>query len=111
VQLVEARTKAEIQKMDALAKAENVRVEAEARAQAERLEAEGQAEINRIETEAEVQALKQREATAAAYTAHPALLRLEELRALEALAQTATARIYIGFKKHEQDVEHGSTEA
>lgn len=112
VQLVEASTKAEIQKMDALTKAENIRVEAEARAQAEQLEAKSRAEINRIETEAEVQALRQREATAAAYTAHPALLRLEELRALEALARTATARIYIGFKKHEQDeVEQASTEA
>jgi regulator of protease activity HflC (stomatin/prohibitin superfamily) len=112
VQLVEARTKAEIQKMDAQAKAESVRVEADARALAERLEAQGRAEINRIQTEAEVQALKQREATAAAYTAHPALLRLEELRALEALAQTATARIYIGFDKHLADqAVTGSTEA
>ena len=100
VQLVEARAKADINKMESQANAENLRVEAEAKALAERLAAENQADIDRIRTEAEVQALKQREATAAVYTTHPALLRLEELRALRDLAQTASARIYIGFDKH-----------
>ncbi|MGC3966868.1 MAG: SPFH domain-containing protein [Pirellulales bacterium] len=110
VQLVEARTKAEIQKMDSQARADLARADVEARAVATRVEAEAEAEGRRIRTDAEVQALRQREQAAAAYTSHPALLRLEELRALEALAQTATARIYIGFDKHlSADVERDGT--
>jgi regulator of protease activity HflC (stomatin/prohibitin superfamily) len=100
VQLVEARAKAEVQRMDAQAKAENMRVEAEAAALAGRLAAENQAEIDRIQTEAEIKALTQRETAAAAYTRHPALLRLEELRTLRELSGVATARIYVGFDKH-----------
>lgn len=100
VQLVEARANAEVQKMAAHAKAENLRVEAEAQTLAERLAAQSQAEVDRIRTDAEVQALTQREAAAAAYSTHPALLRLEELRTLRELAQLASARIYIGFDKH-----------
>jgi hypothetical protein len=100
VQLVEARAKVEVQKLDVQAKAENARIEAEAKSAAERLAAASQAEIHRIETEAEIDALRRREATAAAYANHPALLRLEELRALRDLSQLANARIYIGFDKH-----------
>ena len=51
-------------------------------------------------TEAEVEALHQREEAAKAYKIHPALLRLQELETLRALASTANARIYIGFDKH-----------
>jgi regulator of protease activity HflC (stomatin/prohibitin superfamily) len=97
VQLVEARAKAEVQKLDAQANAENLRVQAEARARAEHLHAQSRAEVNRIRTQAEVDALAQRETAAAA---HPALLRLEELRALRELAGLADPRIYIGFDKH-----------
>lgn len=101
VQLVEARAKTEVQKLDAQARAENARVDADAKAAAERLEAESQAEVHRIRTSAEIEALNQRKVAAAAYTAHPALLRLEELRTLRELAKTANARIYIGFDKHQ----------
>jgi regulator of protease activity HflC (stomatin/prohibitin superfamily) len=100
VQLVEARSKVETQKLDAQARAENARIEAEARSLVERISAESQAHIERIKTEAEMEGLRSREKTAAAYTAHPALLRLEELRALRDLSQLANARIYIGFEKH-----------
>jgi hypothetical protein len=47
-----------------------------------------------------VQALREREQAAAAYSAHPALLRLRELEALRELARSANARIYIGFDKY-----------
>lgn len=89
VQLVEARTKAETQRLDA-----------ESKAQLERLAAQSAAEAERIRTEAEVAALRQREAAASVYAAHPALLRLEELESLRELSKLATARIYIGFEKH-----------
>ena len=52
---------------------------------------------------AEIETLREREAAAKAYSSHPALLRLQELETLRELARTATARIYIGFDKHQAD--------
>jgi regulator of protease activity HflC (stomatin/prohibitin superfamily) len=101
-QLVEARTKGEVQQIDARAKSEAQRLEAQALAESHRLAAESEAEVQRIKTEADIRALREREAAAQAYSAHPALLRLRELETLRDLAQTATARIYIGFDKHAQ---------
>jgi len=99
-QLVEARTKVEVQKIEAGAKAEIHKTEAESRAHAARLAAQTEAETRKVETESEVEALRHREEAAAAYSQHPALLRLQELETLRELARTATARIYIGFDKH-----------
>lgn len=99
-QLVEARTKGEVQRIDAQARAESQRLEAEARAEIARLAAQTEAEALRVKTEAEIQALRDREQAAGAYSSHPALLRLAELETLRALAQSANARIYIGFDKH-----------
>jgi hypothetical protein len=45
-------------------------------------------------------ALTEKEQAAAAYSHHPALLRLAELETLRALATSANARIDIGFDKH-----------
>ena len=47
----------------------------------------------------EMQALEERQKTANAYTAHPALLRLEELTTLRDLARNANARLYLDFKE------------
>jgi regulator of protease activity HflC (stomatin/prohibitin superfamily) len=99
-QLVEARTKVEVQKIEAEAKAEIHKTEAESRAHAARLAAQTEAETRKVETESEVEALRHREEAADAYSQHPALLRLQELETLRELARTATARIYIGFDKH-----------
>jgi regulator of protease activity HflC (stomatin/prohibitin superfamily) len=100
VQLVEARTKAATQKLEAASRAEIHRLETEAQTTAQRLTAESQAEAQRIETEADIKALRERAQAAAAYTTHPALLRLRELDTLRELARVANARIYIGFDKH-----------
>ncbi|HKB40031.1 MAG TPA: slipin family protein, partial [Gemmataceae bacterium] len=97
--LVDARTQAERLRIDAQAKAEIKRLEAEARAEAQRREAEAEAAAQRIKTEAEVSALRAQQEAAAAYSEHPALLRLRELEALRELARNANARIYIGFDK------------
>src|SRR5438045_2427640 len=85
-QLVEARTKAEVQRIDAAARAEARRLEAGAQTEADRLAAEGEAATQRIKTESDIQALRAREQAAAAYTEHPALLRLIELETLRDLA-------------------------
>lgn len=108
-QLVEARTKSEVQRIEAQVQAENQRTQAEAQAATAKLVAQAAADSHRVKTAAEVEALKQRELAAKAYTTHPALLRLQELETLRELARTANARIYIGFDKHfpgNSDAEH-----
>jgi regulator of protease activity HflC (stomatin/prohibitin superfamily) len=102
-QLVEARTKAQTQQIEAEAKAEIRRVESEAQATAARLDARVQAEAEQIKAEAEIAALRQAEQAAQAYSEHPALLRLRELETMKELGRSASARIYIGFKKHAAD--------
>jgi regulator of protease activity HflC (stomatin/prohibitin superfamily) len=99
-QLVEARTKAQTQQIDAQAKAAVQQTESQAYVAAQRASAEAAAEVQRIKTEADVRALKESEAAAAAYSTNPALLRLRELETLRELARNANARIYIGFDKH-----------
>ena len=99
-QLVEARTRAQTQQIDAQAKAEIASLEAESRAQGLALTAQAEANARRVKTEAELQSLKQTAEAAAAYSNHPAWLRLQELDALKELAKSSNARIYIGFDKH-----------
>jgi len=99
-QLVEARTKADVQRIDAQARAETKRLEAEAQSEAQRLVAQAEAEAQQIKAAADVQELREREQAAQAYTSYPALLRLQELETLSALARTANARIYINFDGH-----------
>lgn len=96
-QLVEARTKADVQRIDAQAKLDVRRGELEAQNQAQRLAAQNEAEIQGIKTESDIRALREREQGAEAYTRYPALLRLLELEALRDLARSANARIYVGF--------------
>ncbi|MDB5097951.1 MAG: hypothetical protein JWM80_2372 [Cyanobacteria bacterium RYN_339] len=99
-QLVEARTKAEVARIDAVARAEGRKLEAAASAEAREREARSDAAALAIAAEAEAAALATRAGAARAYETHPALLRLEELKALAALAENANARLYVGFDKH-----------
>jgi regulator of protease activity HflC (stomatin/prohibitin superfamily) len=99
-QLVEARTKAERDGIEARARADAARLDAESKREAFRVAAEGQAEAARILADAEVDALRRRADAAAAYSEHPALLRLRELDALGKLATNPSARLYIGFDKY-----------
>jgi regulator of protease activity HflC (stomatin/prohibitin superfamily) len=98
--LVEARTKAEREALEATSRADAERVAAQARSESTRLAAAADAEAHRIRAEAEVDALNRLAAAAAAYTEHPALLRVRELETLGALGANAAARLYIGFEKH-----------
>ena len=97
-QLVEARTRAEVQKIDAQTKADAGRVQAMADAEASRLRAEADAEATRLKVQAERLAVEERSKAAAAFAAHPALMRLEELAALRDLGRNANARIFLDFK-------------
>jgi uncharacterized membrane protein YqiK len=95
--LVEARTKAEVQRIEAQKRAEALRLQAHAEAEGQRLKAQADAEGQRLKMTSELQAIEERPKTAAAYTAHPALLRLEELAALRELGRNANGRIYLEF--------------
>ncbi len=106
-QLIEARTNAEVQRISVQNKIEAIYAEAEARAKSDFANAQAYADATRIKTEAEINALREREQVAAAYAAHPALLRLEELKALRDLSKLATAKIYIGFDKHQPQLIEG----
>lgn len=101
-QLIDARTRAEVQGIEAAARAAARRAEAAAQAEATRLTATAEAEAQQIRTAAELAALAERERSAGAYAAHPALLRLVELEALGELSRTANARIYVNFNGHEK---------
>jgi regulator of protease activity HflC (stomatin/prohibitin superfamily) len=99
-QLVEARTKAEREGLEAASRADASRIDAEARREATRIAAEADAEAARIRADADVDALTRLAAAASAYAEHPALLRVRELDAMQALGANAGARLYIGFEKH-----------
>jgi regulator of protease activity HflC (stomatin/prohibitin superfamily) len=94
--LIDARTRAEIARLESAAEADRSRAQAEAAAHAHRLQAEAEAQAQRLRTEAEIAALGARAAAADAYRDHPALMRLRELEALTELARNANARLYIG---------------
>jgi regulator of protease activity HflC (stomatin/prohibitin superfamily) len=105
VQMVEARTKADVQRLEAQVDAERERSAVESRLAAQRLEASTEADVRRIKTESEVEALAQREKTAVAYKEHASLLRMFELETLRQLAGSANARIYVDFndkRRHEE---------
>jgi regulator of protease activity HflC (stomatin/prohibitin superfamily) len=113
-QLVEARTKAEVQKINAQMQTEINRTESEQRLETEkknaelkneieRREAKTTAEIERLKKEAEIKSLEEMSKSAETLSKNPAILRLRELEALQELAKNANARIYIGFDKHFND--------
>jgi regulator of protease activity HflC (stomatin/prohibitin superfamily) len=98
-QLVEARTKAEVQKIETQAKMDAQRLQAQTEAEAALFKAKSAAEATQLAVQAEMQALEERQKMASAYSAHPALLRLEELTTLRDLARNANARLYLDFKE------------
>ena len=56
-----------------------------------------EAERQRLKVTSELQAIEEQAKTATAYTAHPVLLRLEEVVALRELGRSAKGRIYLDF--------------
>jgi hypothetical protein len=98
-QLVEARTKAEVQKIETQAKSDAQLVQAQTDAEAALFKARSAAEATRLAVQAEMKALEERQKMASAFSAHPALMRLEELTTLRDLARNANARLYLDFKE------------
>jgi regulator of protease activity HflC (stomatin/prohibitin superfamily) len=106
-QLVEARTRAEVEQIQARAKAETMVREAELEAQARLVREKADADVARSKAELEMELQERRQRTGEILTAQPALLRLEELETLRELAHNSNARIYIGFDKHWKQVNAG----
>jgi len=95
-QLVEARTNADVESLTAKTRSEATRLQAEAEGEAERIRQQAIAETTRLQVESEAQILAERAKSAAILEAHPALLRLAELEAMQSLATNAKANLYIG---------------
>lgn len=93
-QLVEARTKAEVKKIESQAQQEIKQLQIEAEIISKQKGATQEAEIQQIKTQAIIDSLKQLESVAGAYSEHPALLRLQELEMLKELANNSNAQIY-----------------
>jgi regulator of protease activity HflC (stomatin/prohibitin superfamily) len=98
-QLIEARTRAQAAEIEAEAKAQGEERAAEAKATATRLAAQAAAEARRVRNQADIDVLRALEEAAGAFARHPALLRLRELEAMQSMAQSANARLYIDFQK------------
>jgi regulator of protease activity HflC (stomatin/prohibitin superfamily) len=99
-QLVEARTRAEVDEIQARSRAEATRREAEADAAARRLREQAEADAVQAKAAAESRAYEERVKAAEALERHPALLRMAELETLRELAQNANARLYLGFDRN-----------
>jgi regulator of protease activity HflC (stomatin/prohibitin superfamily) len=99
-QIIEARAKAETQRIDAQSRAEATRLAAGAETEARRLQEQADAQAVELRAAAQFRAVSEMQKAGAIFRDNPALLRLEELRALRDLAQNANARLYIGFDKH-----------
>ena len=99
-QLVEARTRAEVDQIQARTKAESLLGEAEAETEARRLKEQANAEAARAKAEMELELSERRRKIGEILASQPALLRLQELETLRELARNGNARIYIGFDKH-----------
>jgi regulator of protease activity HflC (stomatin/prohibitin superfamily) len=98
-QLVEARTRAEVDEIQAKSQAEAKRRNTEAEIEATRLRQEAEAEAARLRAETEARVYAEREKAAEILQQHPALLRLAELETLRDLAANANARIYLGLER------------
>jgi regulator of protease activity HflC (stomatin/prohibitin superfamily) len=95
-QLVEARTKADVETLTAKSRSEATRLQAEAEAEAEQTRQRSIAETMKLQAENAALLLAERAKSAAILEQHPALLRLAELEAMQSLATNAKANLYIG---------------
>ena len=105
-QLVEARTRAEVEEIQAKTRVDAKRLEAEAEAETQRLRQATEADAARVQAEAEAAAYIERAKAAEILERHPALLRLAELETLRELAKNANARIYLGFGQDGMQIDH-----
>lgn len=99
-QLVEARTRAEVEEIQAKSRAEAKRHEVETEAEAQKVRHRIEAEAAALKVEAEARAYAERQKAAEILERHPALLRLAELESLRELARNANARIYLGLERN-----------
>ncbi len=95
-QLVEARTKADVETLTARSRSEATRLQAEAEAEAEQTRQRSIAETMKLQAENAALLLAERAKSAAILEQQPALLRLAELEAMQSLATNAKANLYIG---------------
>ena len=95
-QLVEARTRAEVDRIEAESRSANRIREAQSQAEADKFHQIAQAEVAQAKSKLDVELFARQADRGKLLEQIPALLRLEELKALTQLAENANAQIYFG---------------
>lgn len=95
-QLVDARTRAEVERIEAETRANAVRQAAAADAEARRIREQAESAAILSMAAAEARAYDERVKAAEALETHPALQKMAELETLRDLARNANARLYLG---------------
>jgi regulator of protease activity HflC (stomatin/prohibitin superfamily) len=98
-QLVEARTKAEVEQIQSQSRAIMARQEAETESATRLIREQANSEITRAQAVAETASYAERVKFAEALENHPLLLRLAELETLKDLARNANARLYLNVEQ------------
>lgn len=95
-QLVEARTRAEVERIESQTHAEARLQDARTDAEAEKLNQMAKAEVAAAREKLEAELVQQRAEAGQVLAQNPALLRLEELKTLAEIAKNGNARLYFG---------------
>lgn len=106
-QMVEAKSRTAIELLESKSQAEKQVLDTETRAKMTKIQAETDAQNLTVRTESEIKAMKAKndaekeiieakKASAELLQKYPALLRIEEIKALEAVTKNAKARIFFG---------------
>lgn len=95
-QLVEARTRAEVERIESETRSKARLRDAQTEAEAEKLNQLAEAEVAATRNRLEAELVQQRAEAGKVLEQNPALLRLEELKALSDIARNGNARIYFG---------------
>ncbi|MCA9173867.1 MAG: slipin family protein [Planctomycetales bacterium] len=108
-QLVDARTRAEVERIEAETRANAVRQAAAADAEARRIREQAESAAILSLAAAEARAYDERVKAAEALETHPALQKMAELETLRDLARNANARLYLGREIgiRSDEVRHG----
>ena len=102
-QLVDARTRAEVERIQAETQAMVQQKKAEVEAESMKLQLIAEAEAEKAKAQLEAEAFQQRQQTGQILNENPSLLRLEEFKTLIEMGRNGNARIYLGLDRNGLD--------
>ena len=95
--MLDAKTAADKQVLDTETRSKMEQIKAKADAEALTLRTEAEIKATKAKAEAEKDLIANKKQFAELYQAYPALVRLEEVKALDGMFQNANARVYVGL--------------